>query len=80
MCCNESHEKKTKHIYSSAVNLLHIRLGNLIWCKLGYCKNEAREIDRFCCREGDAMVIASAKIPEDDVFIPSRFYGQLPDY
>ena len=32
--------------------------------KCGHCKNEAREIDCLCCREVDAMLIASAKIPE----------------
>ena len=39
---NESHEKKTKHIRASAANLLHIRTGNLVWCKCGHCKNKAR--------------------------------------
>ena len=29
--CNDSHDKKTKHIYASAANLLHIRMGNLDW-------------------------------------------------
>ena len=32
-CSNGSHEKKTKHIHTSAANLLHIRIGNLDWCK-----------------------------------------------
>ena len=31
--------------------------------KCRHCKSKAREIDRFCCREEDAMFIASAKIP-----------------
>ena len=61
---NESHEKKTKHIHASAADLLHIRIGNLDWCKCGHCKNEAREIDCLCCREVNAMLIASAKILE----------------
>ena len=26
-----SHEKGTKHIYTSAANLLHIKIGNLSW-------------------------------------------------
>ena len=26
---NEGHEKETKHIYASAADLLHIRIGNL---------------------------------------------------
>ena len=35
----------------------------------------------LCCREVDAMLIASAKIPEHERSIfPSSFYGQLPDY
>ena len=42
---NESHEKKTKHIHASGADLLHIRIGNLDWCKCRHCKNEAREID-----------------------------------
>ena len=42
---------------------LHIRIGNLNWCKCRHCKNEAREIDCLCCREAHAMFIASAKIP-----------------
>ena len=42
-CCNESHEKETKHIHASADNLLHIRIGNLNWCKCGHCKKEKPE-------------------------------------
>ena len=61
--------------------LLHIRIENLDWCKCGHCKNEARDIDCLCCREMDAMLIVSAKIPEcEGIILPSRFYGQLPDY
>ena len=73
---NESHEKQTKYIHASAADLLHIRIGNLDWCKCGHCKNEAREIDCLCCREVNAMLIASAKIPEREGSIsPCRFYG-----
>ena len=43
---------------------LHIRIGNLNWCKCGHCKNEVREVNRLCCREVNAMFIASAKIAE----------------
>ena len=32
--------------------------------KCRHCNNEARDIDCICCRELDAMLIASAKIPE----------------
>ena len=54
MCGNESHDKETTNIHASAADLLHIRKGNLYWCK---CKNEAKEIDCLCCREMDAMLI-----------------------
>ena len=75
---NESNEKETKPIHASAPDLLHIRLGNLNWCYCGYCKNEAREIDGLCCREVDAMLPASAKIPKCEGNIsPSSFCGQL---
>ena len=53
---------ETKHIWgerSSAVDLIHIRIENLDWCKCGHCKSEAREMDCFCCREVDAMLITS---------------------
>ena len=73
---NESHEKETKHIHTSAADLLHIRIGNLDWCKCRHCKNEAREIDCLCCREVNAMLIASVKILEHEGSIsPCRFYG-----
>ena len=80
-CGNESHEKETKHIHASAANLLHIRKGNLDQCKYGHCKNEAREIDCLCCRELDAILNTSAKIPEHKGNIsPCSFYGHPPDY
>ena len=56
--------KKTKHIHALAADLLYIRKGNLDWCKCGHCKNEVREIDCLCCKEVDAVLIASSKIPE----------------
>ena len=62
-CGNESHEKETINIFTLQLPiLLHIRIGNISWCKYqksGYCKNEAREIDCLCCREieMDAMLI-----------------------
>ena len=43
-CGNESHEKETRYIYSSAASLFYIRIGNLNWCKV-------REINCLCCRE-----------------------------
>ena len=47
----------------------------------GYCNNEARDLDCIRSRELDAMLIASAKIPEREGSIsPSSFYGHLPDY
>ena len=49
--------------------------------KCGYCNNEARDIDCICCSELDAMLIASAKIPEREGSIsPPSFYGRQPDY
>ena len=48
--CNESDEKKTKPIHTSAINLLHIKIENLDWCKCGHWKNEVREIDCLCRR------------------------------
>ena len=55
---------------------IHISIGNLDWRKCGHCKNEAREIDRLCCREVNAMLIASAKTPESEGSIsPCRFHG-----
>ena len=45
----------------------------------GYCNNEARDIDCICCTELDAMLIATAKIPErEESNTPSSFYGRLP--
>ena len=49
--------------------------------KCGYCKTKATEIDCLCCREVDAMLIASAKIPGyEGSILSSSFYGNLPDY
>ena len=80
-CGNESHEKVTKHIHASAADLLHIRIGNLDSNKCRHFKNEPGEIDCLCCREVDAMLIASAKISERKESIStSSFYGHLPDY
>ena len=59
-----SHEKGTKHINTSAANLLRIKIGNLNWYKYGHWKNEAREIDHLCYTEVVAMLVAFAKIPE----------------
>ena len=53
---------------ASAVLLLHIGIGNL--------KNEGKEIDCLSCREVNAILIASAKIPEREGSIsPCRFMG-----
>ena len=46
-CGNMSHQKETKPIHASAANLLHIRIENLVWCKCGRCKNEARDLERY---------------------------------
>ena len=43
--------------------------------------HKTRDIDCICCRELDAMLIASVKIPECKGSIsPSSFYGHLLDY
>ena len=39
-CGIESHEKETKHIYTSAANLLHIRIGNHNYWKWRHCKTK----------------------------------------
>ena len=78
-CGKESQLKKAKHIHASSVELLHIRIGNVNWCKCEHCKNEASKIDCLCCREVDLILIASARIPKREGSIsPSSFYGQLP--
>ena len=72
---------KTYSRFSSQFITYSIRIGNLDWCKCGYCKSGAKEIDCVCCREVDTMLIASAKIPECKGSIsPSSRYGHLPDY
>ena len=45
-----------------SADLLHIRIGNLNWCKCRHCKNETGEIHCLSFRGVDAMLIASAKI------------------
>ena len=80
-CGNMSHEKATKHIQASAANLLHIRIGNLDWCKCNHFKNKAGEIDCLCCRGEDATLIALAKFPGHGGNIsPSISYGHLLNY
>ena len=70
-----------RNIFTLQLPTYSIRIGNLDWCKFGLCKKEAREIDCLCCREVDAILVASAKIPERKISIsPSNFYGYLPDY
>ena len=79
MCGNQSHEKEIKQMYASAVDLCHIRIGNLNWCKYEHCKNESKEIDCLCCGEVNAMFIASGKIPVREGSIsPSKFRGICP--
>ena len=41
-------------------------------------QKEEREIDCLCCRDVDAMLIASGKILErEGNILPSSFYGKL---
>ena len=50
----------------------------LLKCRHG--RDEAREMYCLCCRQVDAMLTASAKMPERKGSIsPSSFYGHLPD-
>ena len=69
-----------KHLFFNKVAGLRPNNSGRLLLKCGHCISEAREIDCLCCREVDAMLIASAKIPERKGGIsPSSFYGHLPD-
>ena len=58
-----------------------IRIGNLDWYKWGRCKNKPKAIDCLCCREVDARLVASAKIPRHKVSIsPFSFYWYPHNY
>ena len=58
-------------------NFLQNNSGRL-FLKCRHCSNKARYIDCICCRELDAMLIASAKIPDYEGSIsPSSFYVWL---
>ena len=58
-------------------SFLQNNFGRLL-LKCRYCKYEAREIDCYSCREVDAMLVASDKIPEREESIsPSSFYRHL---
>ena len=49
------------------LNMFMLQLPILDWYKYEHCKNEAREIDCLCClccRQVNAMLISSAKIPD----------------
>ena len=60
----------------SYYDVLHIRIGDLDWCKCGHGKNETREINCLCGRDVNVIFIASGKIPEREGSIsPYRFYG-----
>ena len=55
---NGNHKKETKHSHASRASqpiYQNIRIGNVDWCKCGYCKKEVREIDCLCCRELDGI-------------------------
>ena len=43
--------RKKLNIFTLELSSYYIRIGNLNKCKCGHCKNEARKIDCFCCRE-----------------------------
>ena len=68
--------RKKLNIFTHQLPILHIRIGNLDWCKCGHRKNETREMDCSCCRE--VHVVASAKMPEcERSILPSSCYSQL---
>ena len=49
-------KKKNSHASRASQPIYqNIRIGNVDWCKCGYCKKEVREIDCLCCRELDAI-------------------------
>ena len=76
------HHRKKLNIFTLPLPIYTygIRIGNLDWCKWGHCRNWGREKDCLGW-EVDAMLIASAKIPERKGSIsPSSFYGHLPNY
>ena len=76
----ESHEKNVFTLQLPIHYILY-QNKNIDWCKCGHCKNEAREIDCPCCREVNAVLIASAKIlKREGSILLSSFYGQLSDY
>ena len=61
-------------------SFLQNNFGRLL-LKCRHCNDDARDKDCICCRELDAMLIASFKFPEREGSIsPTRFYERLPDY
>ena len=57
-------------------HFLQINSGRLL-VKYGHCKRETREIDCLCCREVDAMLIISAKIPEREGASPYQAFMSI---
>ena len=70
---------ESKHLHASTADLLHIRIGNFDWCKCWHCKNEVRVTDCLCCREVDAMLIASQILKREESISSFSFHVQLPD-
>ena len=79
--CSTIEKNETCSCLSYLFITYSIRIGNPDWCKCGYCKNKAKERDCLCCREVNAMLIASTKISECKGSISScSFYGHLLNY
>ena len=71
---------KTFSQFSCQFITYSISIGNLNCSKWRIAKT-IREIVCLCCREVDAILIGSGKIPEHEgSILPSSFYGNLPNY
>ena len=71
---------KTFSQFSCQFTRYSIRIGSLNCFKWGIAKT-IREIVCLCCREVDAILIGSGKIPEhEESILSSSFYGHLPNY
>ena len=49
----EPWEKKTKRIHASATNLLHVRIGNLDWCKCKTLQKQSKRNRLFLLYRGE---------------------------
>ena len=77
------HHRKKLDIFTLQLLIYYIQYSNrksqLV--QMWTLQKLSKKIVCLGCREVDAIVIASAKIPEcEGSILPSSFYGQLPDY